>query len=135
MISIPAAQSLFRLGHSVTGLEVRVQDIYQAPEVARAIRDRLKFPYFTRTWMELNQNFFSALRVERIVMFVILTMIVLVAAFGIISTLVMLVMQKRKEIAVLKSMGATRGSIMGVFIVQGLIIGTAGTALGLLLGL
>src|SRR5208283_4318171 len=111
------------MGPSVTGLEVRIRDIYQAAEVAQTIRDRLKFPYFTRTWMELNQNFFSALRVERIVMFVILTMIVLVAAFGIISTLVMLVMQKRKEIAVLKSMGATRGSIMGIFIVQGLIIG------------
>ncbi len=135
MISIPAAQSLFRMGPSVTGLEVRVRDIYQASEVAQTIRDRLKFPYFTRTWMELNRNFFSALRVERIVMFVILTMIVLVAAFGIISTLVMLVMQKRKEIAVLKSMGATRGSIMGIFIIQGLIIGAAGTALGLLLGL
>jgi lipoprotein-releasing system permease protein len=116
-------------------LEVRVKDIYQAAEVAQAIRGSLKFPYFTRTWMELNRNFFSALRVERIVMFVILTMIVLVAAFGIISTLVMLVMQKRKEIAVLKSMGASRGSIMGVFIVQGLIIGMGGTALGLLLGL
>jgi len=135
MIGIPAAQSLFRLGSSVSGLEVRVKDIYQAAEVAQAIRAVLKFPYFTRTWMELNRNFFSALRVERIVMFVILTMIVLVAAFGIISTLVMLVMQKRKEIAVLKSMGASRGSIMGVFIVQGLIIGMAGTALGLLLGL
>jgi lipoprotein-releasing system permease protein len=123
------------MGPSVTGLEVRIRNIYQAAEVAQTIRERLKFPYFTRTWMELNQNFFSALRVERIVMFVILTMIVLVAAFGIISTLVMLVMQKRKEIAVLKSMGATRGSIMGIFIVQGLIIGAAGTALGLLLGL
>jgi lipoprotein-releasing system permease protein len=135
MISIPAAQSLFRLGSSVSGLEVRIRDIYQAAEAAQAIRARLQFPYYTRTWMELNRNFFSALRVERIVMFVILTMIVLVAAFGIISTLVMLVMQKRKEIAVLKSMGATRGSIMTVFIVQGLVIGMAGTALGLLLGL
>jgi lipoprotein-releasing system permease protein len=85
--------------------------------------------------MELNRNFFSALRVERTVMFVILTMIVLVAAFGIISTLVMVVMQKRKEIAVLKSMGATNRSIMGIFIVQGVLIGLAGTGLGLLLGL
>ncbi len=135
MIAIPTAQQLFRMGQAVSGIEVRVTDIYQAPQIAGAIRARLKFPYFTRTWMELNRNFFSALRVERIVMFVILTMIVLVAAFGIISTLIMLVMQKRKEIAILKSMGATGGSLMIVFIVQGMIIGAAGTILGLLAGL
>lgn len=135
MIAIPTAQQLFRMGSAVSGIEVRVADIYQAAQIAEAIRARLKFPYFTRTWMELNRNFFSALRVERIVMFVILTMIVLVAAFGIISTLIMLVMQKRKEIAVLKSMGATGGSLMAVFIVQGMIIGAAGTILGLLAGL
>jgi lipoprotein-releasing system permease protein len=135
MIGIPAAQALFRMGQAVTGIEVRVRDIYRAPEVAEAIRGRLEFPYFTRTWMEMNRNFFSALRVERTVMFVILTMIVLVAAFGIISSLVMLVMQKRKEIAILKSMGATNRSVMGIFVVQGLVIGLAGTGLGLLLGL
>ena len=135
MIAIPTAQQLFRMGPAVSGIEVRVTDIYHAPRVAEGIRARLKFPYFTRTWMELNRNFFSALRVERIVMFVILTMIVLVAAFGIISTLIMLVMQKRKEIAVLKSMGATGTSLTAVFIVQGMIIGAAGTILGLLAGL
>jgi lipoprotein-releasing system permease protein len=134
MLAIPTAQQLFRMGSAVSGIEVRVKDIYQAAQIADAIRARLKFPYFTRTWMELNRNFFSALRVERIVMFVILTMIVLVAAFGIISTLIMLVMEKRKEIAVLKSMGATGGSLMAVFIVQGMIIGAAGTILGLLAG-
>lgn len=135
MIAIPTAQQLFRMGRAVTGIEVRIKDIYQAPQVAGAIRARLQFPYFTRTWMELNRNFFSALRVERMVMFVILTMIVLVAAFGIISTLIMLVMQKRKEIAILKSMGATGRSLMTVFIAQGMIIGAAGTILGLLAGL
>lgn len=135
MIAIPTAQQLFRMGPAVSGIEVRVTDIYRAAEVAETVRARLKFPYFTRTWMELNRNFFSALRVERIVMFVILTMIVLVAAFGIISTLIMLVMQKRKEIAVLKSMGATGTSLTAVFIVQGMIIGAAGTILGLLAGL
>jgi lipoprotein-releasing system permease protein len=135
MIGIPAAQQLFRLGEAVTGIEIRVADIYGAAGVAEAIRGRLQFPFFTRTWMEMNRNFFTALRVERIVMFVILTMIVLVAAFGIISTLIMLVMQKRKEIAVLKSMGATARSVMGIFVVQGLLIGAAGTALGLLAGL
>jgi lipoprotein-releasing system permease protein len=135
MIAIPTAQQLFRMEQAVSGIEVRVADIYQAPQIAGAIRARLKFPFFTRTWMELNRNFFSALRVERIVMFVILTMIVLVAAFGIISTLIMLVMQKRREIAVLKSMGATNRGVMLIFIVQGMIIGAAGTLLGLLLGL
>jgi lipoprotein-releasing system permease protein len=135
MIGIPSAQQLFRMGTAVTGIEVRVRDIYQAAEVADRIRGRLQFPYFTRTWMELNRNFFSALRVERIVMFVILTMIVLVAAFGIISTLIMLVMQKQKEIAILKSMGATGRSVMSIFILQGMLIGAAGTVLGLLAGL
>jgi lipoprotein-releasing system permease protein len=135
MIAVPTAQQLFRMGSAVSGIEVRIADIYQAPGVAEMIRARLKLPYFTRTWMELNRNFFSALRLERIVMFVILTMIVLVAAFGIISTLIMLVMQKRKEIAILKSMGATGRSLMAVFIVQGMIIGAAGTLLGLLAGL
>jgi lipoprotein-releasing system permease protein len=135
MIAIPTAQQLFRMGPAVTGIEVRVKDIYQAGSVAEAVRARLQFPYFTRTWMELNRNFFSALRVERTVMFIILTMIVLVAAFGIISTLIMLVMQKRKEIAILMSMGATSRSLMAVFIVQGMLIGAAGTVVGLLLGL
>jgi lipoprotein-releasing system permease protein len=135
MIAIPAAQQLFRMGSAVSGIEVRLRDIFAAAAVAEAIRGRLPFPYFTRTWMELNQNFFTALRVERIVMFVILTMIILVAAFGIVSTLIMLVMQKRKEIAILMSMGATRASVMLVFIVQGVIIGAAGTLLGLLAGI
>jgi lipoprotein-releasing system permease protein len=135
LVGIPAAQTLFRMGGAVSGLEIRVADIYRAAEVAEVIRGRLPFPYFTRTWMELNRNFFSALRVERIVMFIILTMIVLVAAFGIVSTLIMLVMQKRKEIAVLKSMGATQGSIMRIFVVQGVVIGVAGTCLGLMAGL
>lgn len=135
MIAIPTAQQLFRMGSAVSGIEVRVRDIYRASQVAEAIRTALKFPYFTRTWMELNRNFFTALRVERTVMFVILTMIVLVAAFGIISTLIMLVMQKRKEIAVLKSMGATGKSLMTVFILQGMFIGAAGTFLGLVAGL
>jgi lipoprotein-releasing system permease protein len=135
MIGIPAAQQLFRMGSAVSGLEVRLRDLFAAAQVAEAIRGQLPFPYFTRTWMELNRSFFTALRVERIVMFIILTMIVLVAAFGIVSTLIMLVMQKRKEIAILMSMGATRASVMLVFVVQGMIIGAAGTALGLLLGL
>jgi lipoprotein-releasing system permease protein len=134
MIGIPAAQQLFRMGPAVSGIEVRVRDLFAASQIAEGIRGRLPFPFFTRTWMELNRNFFTALRVERIVMFVILTMIVLVAAFGIVSTLIMLVMQKRKEIAILMSMGATRTSVMLVFIVQGVIIGAAGTLLGLLAG-
>ena len=135
LVGIPTAQQLFRMGQAVSGIEVRVRDIYQAPAIAEQIRARLKFPFFTRTWMELNRSFFSALKVERTVMFVILTMIVLVAAFGIVSTLIMLVMQKRREIAVLKSMGATGRGVMLIFIVQGMIIGISGTLLGLLLGL
>jgi lipoprotein-releasing system permease protein len=134
-IAIPVAQLFFRMGEAVTGIGIKLDDIYLAPQVARQLQDTFKFPFYTRTWMEMNKNLFSALRLEKTVMFVILVMIVLVAAFGIMSTLTMLVMEKTKEIAILKSMGATSTGIMKIFMVDGLVIGVTGTLLGLVGGL
>ncbi|RMF87054.1 MAG: lipoprotein-releasing ABC transporter permease subunit [Nitrospinota bacterium] len=130
-IALSEAQKFFRLGDRVTGLEVKIDDIYRAREVARAIEARLGYPYWTRDWMEMNRNLFSALKLEKITMFIILVLIVLVAAFNIVSTLIMMVMEKNRDIAILKSMGATRQSIMKIFMAEGLIIGVTGTLLGI----
>jgi lipoprotein-releasing system permease protein len=134
-VSLPALQELLGFGHHVTGLEVTVQNIYAATEMSQAIVHRLGPDYFARDWISMNYSLFSALKLEKIAMFVILTLIILVAAFGIASTLFMMVMKKTKEIAILKSMGATRQSIMRIFVIDGLLIGFFGTALGLIMGL
>jgi lipoprotein-releasing system permease protein len=126
-ISLPTAQRFFNLGDAVTGLQVKVDDVDRAPQVAQALRRELGFPYWTRDWTEMNRNLFAALRVEKVTMFVILALIVLVAAFNIVSTLIMMVMEKRRDIAILKAMGATKRAIMKIFMLQGLMIGTAGT--------
>jgi lipoprotein-releasing system permease protein len=129
-ISLPTAQRFFNLGDAVTGLQVRVDDVDRAPQVAQALRRQLGLPYWTRDWTEMNRNLFAALRVEKVTMFVILALIVLVAAFNIVSTLIMMVMEKRRDIAILKAMGAPKRAIMKIFMLQGLIIGTAGTVAG-----
>ena len=129
-ISLKASQSFFALKEKATGVEIRVENIDRAHIVAEAIQDKLGFPYHIRDWMTMNRNLFSALRMEKITMFVILVLIILVAAFNIISTLFMVVMEKNKDIAILKSMGASRKSIMKIFSFQGLIIGFAGTLVG-----
>lgn len=134
-IAIPAAQTFFRMGNSVSGIEIKLDDIYEAPLVGRALQEELGFPFYTQTWIEMNKNLFSALKLEKTVMFVILVMIVLVAAFGIVSTLTLVVMEKTREIAILKSMGATAGGIMRIFMVDGIVIGAVGTLFGLLGGL
>jgi lipoprotein-releasing system permease protein len=133
-ISLPTAQRFFNLGDAVTGLQLRVDDVDRAPQVAQALQQELGFPYWTRDWTEMNRNLFAALRVEKVTMFVILALIVLVAAFNIVSTLIMMVMEKRRDIAILKAMGATRRSIMKIFMLEGLVIGTAGTVAGALGG-
>ena len=133
--SIPALQDFLGLGSRITGLEVEIKDIYAAAPVAQAIQQKLGPGYYTRNWMQMNASLFAALRLEKVTMFVILTLIVLVAAFGIASTLFMMVMKKTREIAILKSMGATRQSIMQIFMLNGLLIGGLGTGIGLVLGL
>jgi lipoprotein-releasing system permease protein len=134
-VSLPAIQELLGFGPRVTGLEVSLKDIYAAQEMGQEIATHLGPDYFSRDWINMNYSLFSALKLEKIAMFVILTLIILVAAFGIASTLFMMVMKKTKEIAILKSMGATRQSIMQIFVMDGLFIGFFGTALGLVLGL
>ena len=133
--SIPALQEFLGLGHRVTGLEVEIKDIYAAERIAARIQQELGPPFYTRNWMQMNRSLFSALKLEKIAMFIILTLIILVAAFGIASTLFMMVMKKTRDIAILKSMGATRQSIMRIFMINGLVIGGLGTVIGLGLGL
>jgi len=134
-VSLPALQEMLNFGDQVTGLEATLTDIYAAQEMAQTIVARLGPEYYARDWIQMNYSLFSALKLEKIAMFVILTLIILVAAFGIASTLFMMVMKKTKEIAILKSMGATRQSIMKIFVMDGLLIGFIGTALGLVLGI
>jgi lipoprotein-releasing system permease protein len=133
-VSLAQAQSFLAMPGRVTGLEVKTRDIYEADRIAKDIKTRLGFPYWTKDWMRMNKNLFSALKLEKLVMFIILALIILVAAFNIVSSLIMVVMEKTKDIAVLKSMGATAGSIMKIFVLEGLIIGTVGTTLGLIGG-
>lgn len=133
-IHLQEAQKLLHMGDSVTGIEVRVKDIYHAKNIADKIVAGLGFPYWARDWMQMNRNLFTALKLEKTVMFIILTLIVLVAAFNIASTLIMMVMGKTKDIAILKAMGATDKSIRKIFVFNGMVIGTIGTILGVCLG-
>jgi len=133
-INLNEAQKILRMGDSVTGIEVRVNDIYDASNIAEAIVADLGFPYWAKDWMRMNRNLFSALKLEKTVMFIILALIVLVAAFNIASTLIMMVMGKTRDIAILKAMGAKDSSIRKIFIFKGMIIGFVGTALGVCTG-
>ena len=129
-ILLKSAQKFFSMKNGVSGIEVRVADIEQAGNIASVIQKELGFPYLVRDWMRMNRNLFSALKLEKVVMFIILILIIFVAAFNIVSTLFMLVMEKAKEIAILKSMGASCSSIMKIYSYQGLVIGLVGTFLG-----
>lgn len=133
-ISLKEAQTLLNLGRAVTGLEVMVNQIFKAKETAKKIQQDLGYPFWTRNWMEMNKSLFSALKLEKLAMFIMLSLIVLVAAAGIAGTLIMIVMEKNKDIAILKSMGATSANIMKIFVYEGLIIGGTGAILGLIGG-
>jgi lipoprotein-releasing system permease protein len=134
-VSLKEAQEFLQLGDRVTGLEVKVKDLNQSDKVAARIQEVLRYPYWTKDWKIMNRSFFSALKLEKITMFVILTMIVLVGALNIIGTLVMVVMEKTRDVAILRAMGATAKSIMAVFMFQGLLVGVVGTLAGLASGL
>ncbi len=134
-LSLKSCQDFLQMGDTVTGIDIKVDDIYKADTIARVIQSKLGFPYWAHNWMQMNKNLFSALKLEKRVMFIILSLIVLVAAFNIISALIMIVMEKNKDIAILKSMGATSRTIMKIFVYQGLIVGVIGTALGCAAGL
>jgi lipoprotein-releasing system permease protein len=134
-VSIESAQKFFSMGDHVTGIEIKTDNIYKVKEIGGEIRREMGLSYWTKDWMEMNRNLFSALRLEKIAMFIILILIVLVAAFNIISTLIMVVMEKNKDVAILKSMGAPPRSILKIFIIEGGVIGVVGTILGTILGL
>ncbi|MDY6832177.1 MAG: lipoprotein-releasing ABC transporter permease subunit [Thermodesulfobacteriota bacterium] len=133
-IHLSEAQHILHMDNSVGGIEIRVKDIYRADTVGEQLVARLGYPYYARDWMSMNRNLFSALKLEKTVMFIILTLIILVAAFNIASSLIMIVMNKKREIGILKAMGATRKSIKRIFVIEGMIIGGAGTLLGLCFG-
>jgi lipoprotein-releasing system permease protein len=133
-IALNDAQRFFGLDGAVTGLEVRLTDLYQARAVGSRIAQNLGFPYRVRDWMEINHNLFAALKLEKTVYFIVLLLIILVAAFNIVATLIMVVMEKRKDIAILKSMGATNRGIANIFVLKGIVIGVIGTLFGNLLG-
>lgn len=132
------AARLFRYGDGVTGVRLELDDMFAAPHIARELSGRLAAAgdgrYAVIDWTQYHVNFFRALRTEKIVMFVILTLIVAVAAFNIVSTLVMVVTDKQTEVAILRTLGMAPQTIMGVFVVQGTVIGAAGTVLGVLGG-
>ncbi|HET7229913.1 MAG TPA: ABC transporter permease [Longimicrobium sp.] len=128
--SIPAAQELTGMGKAVSGLEVRVPDPGRATEVGDRIVDKLGLPYRTDDWKTMNQALFSALKLEKLAMSLILLLIVIVAAFNIISTLVMVVTDKTREIGILKSMGLTSRRVLRIFMMQGLVIGLVGSLVG-----
>jgi lipoprotein-releasing system permease protein len=130
------AQRFFDMKNSVSALEVRVRDIYAARTIARGLENALGgFPYRARDWMEANRNLFSALKLEKVVYGIVLCLIVVVAAFNILATLTMVVKEKRRDIALLKSMGASNGAIARIFVLKGAVIGVTGAVVGNVLGL
>ncbi|MBR9987447.1 MAG: lipoprotein-releasing ABC transporter permease subunit [Desulfosarcina sp.] len=133
-VRLDVAQRLLQMPGQATGFEVRVADIYQAKRIAEAIVARIGFPFWARDWIQMNRNLFSMLRLQKTVMYIILTLIVVVAAFNIASALIMMVMEKTKDIAILKTIGATNRHIRRIFVFKGLVIGSLGTAIGGVLG-
>ena len=133
-IAMPVAQDLFKLDSLVTDLQVKVTDVYRSREIAKRVEEHVGQPYYAVDWSERHKNLFSWMTLEKYGMALILGLIVLVAAFGIVSTLVMLVLQKRQEIAILKSMGATQQQVMRIFVIQGTLLGIVGTVAGTCIG-
>lgn len=134
LVHMADAQKLFRMEGEVTGVRLKVKDLFAAPAVSRQLGAELPGIYLVRDWTQYHANFFRAIRTEKTVMFVILLLIVAVAAFNIVSTLVMVVTDKETDIAILRTLGASPQSIMGIFMVQGTLIGFIGTLLGLIGG-
>jgi len=135
MIHMQDAAKLLRMGESVTGVRVRLDDVWAAREVSLELANRMDGLYRVLNWTDYHRNFFAALEMEKRMMGLLLFLVVVIAAFNIISTLVMMVVDKRSDIAILKTFGASPGLVMRIFVVQGAALGAAGTALGTVLGL
>jgi lipoprotein-releasing system permease protein len=134
LLHMDDAQRIFRL-EGPTGIRLKLKDLHQAPEVAAELAQTLTGSFLIKDWTRQNRTWFAAVQVEKRMMFIILTLIVAVAAFNLVSTLVMTVTDKRADIAILRTLGASPASIMGIFVVQGAMVGVIGTVAGLLLGL
>ena len=135
-VTLDAARELLGLDPGfLSGIEITVDDVYRADEITKELTDNIGNPFYARSWMDMNANLFAALKLEKIGMFILLIMVVLIGSFSIVATLVMLVMEKTRDIAVMMSMGATRKMIRRIFMYQGTIIGCVGTMLGYALGL
>ncbi len=133
-VSLAQAQDFFNQPDVATEIEVKVEDIYRVKQLSLKIQEHLGARYQVRDWMDMHKNLYAALKLEKMAMFIILVLIILVASFNIVGTLIMVVRDKHKDIAILKSMGAQSLSIMKIFILEGLIIGLTGTVLGILGG-
>lgn len=128
------AQHFYGQGDVVTGVEMRLHDLNESGEIARQLERELGGPFHTVDWAELNRNLFTALKIQKISLGFVIATIIFVAAFNVIATLIMVVLEKKREVAILKAMGATDSTILGIFVVQGVVIGVIGTLIGLLLG-
>jgi lipoprotein-releasing system permease protein len=128
-IALPDAQKFFDMPGRISGVQVRIDEVYDAGRIASVIQAAVGYPFYTRNWIEMNKNFFSALLLEKIGMSLILVVIIIVASFNIVGTLTMIVMEKSREIAILKSMGSSAQSIVKIFMFAGLVIGCIGTAM------
>lgn len=133
-VHLNQAQMLTGDKHKISAIGIWVEDIFAVKQIRQNVLPDLEYPFYARDWMEINHSLFSALKLEKTAMFIILTLIILVAAFNIASALIMMVMEKTKDIAVLKAMGATHGVIGKIFIFKGLVIGVLGTCLGTVFG-
>jgi lipoprotein-releasing system permease protein len=135
ILAVSDLQRLLDMGSMITGIEVRTQDIFMAHSVKETIMQTLDLPYFAQDWMQIHKPLFAMLKLQKVVLFIILILIVLVAAFNIASALIMMVMEKTRDIAILKTLGATNKSIRRIFMLRGMVIGLVGTILGLILGI
>ncbi|MFH1202109.1 MAG: ABC transporter permease [Candidatus Omnitrophota bacterium] len=135
LVNLKMAQDIFSLGDAVTGLGIKTTNLYKAGAISASLKKQLGPDYSVRSWIEINKNFFAALKLEKITMFIILTLIVIVASFNIVATLSVLVTHKTKDIGILRSIGATASQIKRIFRLEGLFIGLGGTVLGSFLGI
>ena len=133
-ISLEDGQKFFEMPESVSYIRIKLKSYTMADEVKESLENELGYPWMAQTWQELNKSLFSWMQIEKMGMFIILSLIIMVAAFNIVSSLIMIVMEKTREIGILKSMGATSKMIMKIFMFEGFIIGLLGTGLGLIIG-
>jgi len=133
-VDLPSAQEILGLKNQISAVAIKLDNLYLADKVRRDLASAVGFDYILKTWMDANQSFFAALKLEKLTMFIILALIILVASFNIASTLIVMVVEKTKDIGILKSLGMTSSGIRKIFTYEGLLIGTTGISLGTLGG-